>query len=79
MAMPIRDGIGFWRRRMMVFSPAYKQNPHEKTRVLPSFRPPKEKPYVLLVACINDGITKVAKIDYDEVDLARLGFLFRIA
>jgi hypothetical protein len=28
---------------------------------------------------LDDGITKVAKIDYDEVDLASIGFLFRIA
>jgi hypothetical protein len=27
------------------------------TRVLPSFMPPEEKPYVLLVVCIDDKIT----------------------
>jgi hypothetical protein len=32
------------------------------------FRPPKEKPYVLLVACIDDEITKVV----EGVGLARL-------
>jgi hypothetical protein len=35
------------------------------SEVLPSFGPPKEKLYVMIVACIVVGDYKVAEIGYD--------------
>jgi hypothetical protein len=56
--MYIHDGLGFRERDMMVVSAVYKHKKEGTTRVLPNFRPPNEKPYVLFVVCIDDVIPK---------------------
>jgi hypothetical protein len=73
--MPTCDGFLFRERDMMVVSTVYKHKTQGTVRVLPSSRPLKKKPYMMLVICIDDAITNlVAKIGYG---LAKLGFVLR--
>jgi hypothetical protein len=60
---------------MMVVSTVYKHKTRGTTMVLPSFRPPKEKPYVMLVAFIHDEIAKSPGLVGISCGLARLGFM----
>jgi hypothetical protein len=55
--MTTHDGLAFKERGMMVVSVVYEHKTQRTTRVLPSIRPRKEKPYVMLVICIDDEIT----------------------
>jgi hypothetical protein len=65
MEMPAHDGLEFKESGRMVVSVVYKHKAHGTTRVLPNFRPLEEKPYVLLVVCIDDEITKSLRFSMD--------------
>jgi hypothetical protein len=53
----VHNGLRFRERGMIMISVVYKRNTRDN-KVFPSFRPQKEKPYVLLVTCIDDEFTK---------------------
>jgi hypothetical protein len=59
--VPIRDGFGFWGRSMLVVSAVYKQKTQGTKRGLLSFRPPKKKPFVVLV-CLYWGESCEARV-----------------
>jgi hypothetical protein len=65
--MPILYGLGFKEEDVVVVFD-YSQAQHiENTHDLPSFRLPKEKPYVTLVLVSIDEITRAVKIGYGGV------------
>jgi hypothetical protein len=53
------SGLGFYAHR------EYKHKAHGTTSVLPNFRPLEEKPYVLIVVCIDDEFTKSPRFSMD--------------
>jgi hypothetical protein len=57
-----RDEIGFRENGMTVISAVYKHKTRETARVLPGFRTLEEKPYMVLVVCIDDGITMSSRL-----------------
>jgi hypothetical protein len=63
--MPTHDGLEFKESGMMVVSVVYKHKAHGTTRVLSNFRPLEEKPYVLIVVCIDDEFTKSPTFSMD--------------